>query len=75
MIWERLNDIFTYEVKEHPMGICKRKGRDKMSLINIDEGKCKRDGLCAIECPVQIIELRDKESFPTEVEGGEDFGA
>jgi nitroreductase/NAD-dependent dihydropyrimidine dehydrogenase PreA subunit len=38
-----------------------------MSLFQIDESKCKRDGICAKECPARIIELRDKDAFPTPI--------
>ncbi len=42
-----------------------------MSLFTIDQEKCKRDGICASECPAKIITPPDKESFPVLVEGGE----
>ncbi|MEE9911338.1 MAG: nitroreductase family protein [Deltaproteobacteria bacterium] len=44
-----------------------------MALLNIDETKCKRDGICAAECPAQIIVQADKKSFPTLLENGEEF--
>ncbi|MGP8153822.1 MAG: nitroreductase family protein [Smithella sp.] len=44
-----------------------------MSLFNIDQEKCKRDGICAAECPSQIIVQSDKKSFPTLIENGEEF--
>ena len=44
-----------------------------MSLITIDAEKCKRDGICVRECPTAIIKLKDKESLPQLVKGGEDF--
>jgi nitroreductase len=34
------------------------------SLFVVDQEKCKQDGLCVAECPMGIIELRDKESIP-----------
>ena len=34
--------------------------------------KCKRDGICARECPAQIIVLADKDTFPTLMENGEE---
>lgn len=43
-----------------------------MSLFSIDQDKCKRDGLCAKECPVRIIELTDKDAFPSPVENAEE---
>ena len=36
-----------------------------MSLFIIDEKKCKRDGICVAECPMQIIEMKDAKSLPT----------
>ncbi len=44
-----------------------------MSLFSIDEKKCKRDGICAAECPAQIIIQPDKKSFPSLMENGEEF--
>jgi nitroreductase/NAD-dependent dihydropyrimidine dehydrogenase PreA subunit len=45
----------------------------EMSLLNIDQKKCKRDGICAAECPSQIIVQTDKKSFPSLLENGEEF--
>lgn len=42
-----------------------------MRLINIDETKCKRDGVCASECPSRIIQLVEGGSFPEVIQGGE----
>ena len=44
-----------------------------MSLFSIDQKKCKRDGICAAECPAQIIIQPDKKSFPSLLENGEEF--
>jgi nitroreductase/NAD-dependent dihydropyrimidine dehydrogenase PreA subunit len=44
-----------------------------MSLFTIDRKKCKRDGMCAKECPAQIIILTDKDAFPTLIDNGEEF--
>ncbi len=44
-----------------------------MSLFSIDPKKCKRDGICAAECPAQIIIPSDKKSFPSLLAGGEEF--
>jgi nitroreductase/NAD-dependent dihydropyrimidine dehydrogenase PreA subunit len=41
-----------------------------MSLIEIDENKCKRDGLCVSECPSQILRMNDKGSVPRMIPGG-----
>lgn len=38
-----------------------------MSLFLIDEKKCKRDGICAAECPIRLIEMKTKSSLPTPV--------
>ena len=43
-----------------------------MSIFTIDQKKCKRDGMCAKECPSQIIVLADKDTFPTLLENGEE---
>ena len=44
-----------------------------MSLITIDAEKCKRDAICVRECPMAIIKLKNKESVPELVKGGEEF--
>ena len=36
----------------------------------MDESKCNKDGLCAKECPMAIIRLQDKESYPELIAGG-----
>ncbi len=41
-----------------------------MTLIQIDETKCKQDGFCVKECPAAIIKMKDKDSFPMMVEHG-----
>lgn len=38
-----------------------------MSLFTIDQDKCKRDRVCASECPVKLIEFTDKDSFPSPI--------
>ena len=43
-----------------------------MGLFTIDQKKCKRDGMCAKECPAQIIVLANKDTFPTLIENGEE---
>jgi nitroreductase/NAD-dependent dihydropyrimidine dehydrogenase PreA subunit len=49
-----------------------RKGDEKgMGLLTVDETKCKKDGLCARECPMVIIKLKDGKGFPEMVPGGE----
>jgi nitroreductase/NAD-dependent dihydropyrimidine dehydrogenase PreA subunit len=42
-----------------------------MSLLTIDQEKCERDGICAETCPAGIIEFKDKDAFPTLVDGGD----
>jgi nitroreductase/NAD-dependent dihydropyrimidine dehydrogenase PreA subunit len=44
-----------------------------MSLITVDKNKCKRDGICADECPFGLIEIIDKDSFPAPVKGAAEF--
>lgn len=34
-------------------------------MLIIDQEKCKRDRICANECPLKIIEFKDKASYPT----------
>jgi nitroreductase/NAD-dependent dihydropyrimidine dehydrogenase PreA subunit len=42
-----------------------------MSLLSVDQEKCKRDGICAEICPAGIIEIEGKKAFPKLIEGGE----
>jgi len=44
-----------------------------MSLLIVDESKCKQDGFCARDCPTAIIRLKDKKSYPKLVSAGEQF--
>jgi nitroreductase/NAD-dependent dihydropyrimidine dehydrogenase PreA subunit len=44
-----------------------------MSLITIDQDKCKRDGMCVKECPAQIIVFKEKGAFPALIPDGEEF--
>jgi nitroreductase/NAD-dependent dihydropyrimidine dehydrogenase PreA subunit len=43
-----------------------------MKMITIDEERCKKDGLCAAECPAVIIRLKE-DGFPEMVAGGEEL--
>ena len=36
-----------------------------MSLFEVDQKKCARDGICAAVCPIGIIEFRDRTPVPT----------
>jgi len=40
-------------------------------MLTIDQTKCKQDGLCAADCPTAVIHLKDQESYPEFVPGGE----
>ncbi len=42
-----------------------------MSLFTIDNEKCDNDGICATDCPAQIIEM--SEQGPALMEGAEEF--
>ena len=42
-----------------------------MGLLVIDESKCKKDGICAGECPVAIIQLQEGDGYPELVPGGD----
>lgn len=44
-----------------------------MSLLVIDQERCKRDGICVKECPAQVIAMADKDAFPSEIEDAEEF--
>ena len=44
-----------------------------MSLLIVDENKCKQDGFCVRDCPTAIIRLKDKESYPEMIWGSEKF--
>ncbi|MBI5601932.1 MAG: nitroreductase family protein [Deltaproteobacteria bacterium] len=43
-----------------------------MALFTIDQEKCRRDGICAAECPGMLIELIGPEGFPTPVADAEE---
>jgi nitroreductase/NAD-dependent dihydropyrimidine dehydrogenase PreA subunit len=42
-----------------------------MGLLIVDESKCKKDGICAGECPMAIIRLQDGDGYPELVPGGD----
>lgn len=42
-----------------------------MDLFTVDQKKCKRDGICAAVCPVKIILVKNKKTYPSLVPGGE----
>jgi len=42
-----------------------------MGLLKIDEGKCKKDGICVRDCPPAVIRLSEGSGFPEMVPGGE----
>ena len=42
-----------------------------MPHITIDNTKCKKDKFCAIECPMAIIDMKDKDSCPEPSKGRE----
>ena len=35
-----------------------------MTLFSVDEEKCKKDGICAAECPFSIIDFQNKDKVP-----------
>jgi nitroreductase/NAD-dependent dihydropyrimidine dehydrogenase PreA subunit len=43
-----------------------------MSLFTVDKAKCKRDGFCVAECPVQIIRIDESSKLPVAIEGAEE---
>lgn len=40
-----------------------------MNHIVIDQKKCTKCGICSTVCPISIIDLEDKDSFPTSTKG------
>ncbi len=44
-----------------------------MTLLTVIEEKCKRDGICVKTCPVKIIEMKDNASYPSMIEGADEF--
>jgi len=44
-----------------------------MSLFFVDQEKCNKDGICAAECPLRLIELNDPNQVPTPIEGAEEL--
>jgi nitroreductase/NAD-dependent dihydropyrimidine dehydrogenase PreA subunit len=44
-----------------------------MSLLRVDYDKCKKDGICVEVCPARIIEIREKDAFPTLIASGDSF--
>jgi nitroreductase/ferredoxin len=44
-----------------------------MSLFNIDQKKCRRDGLCVQECPAQIIVQTGKDDFPSPADNADEL--
>lgn len=43
-----------------------------MTLLEIDQTKCKKDGICVAECPATIIGM-EGDGFPEMVPGGDDI--
>ena len=35
-----------------------------MEYLIVDESKCKKDGICARECPTSVIRLREEDGYP-----------
>jgi nitroreductase/NAD-dependent dihydropyrimidine dehydrogenase PreA subunit len=43
-----------------------------MSIFTIDDAKCNRCGICVLECPPRIIEIKEPEALPSVVKDQED---
>ncbi|MBU1195809.1 MAG: nitroreductase family protein [Proteobacteria bacterium] len=43
------------------------------TLFVVDEELCKKDGICAAECPVMVIDFSDSKKVPIPVEGAADI--
>ena len=41
-----------------------------MSLFEVDQDKCNRDGICAAECPLKIIDMKST-GIPAPVNGAD----
>lgn len=44
-----------------------------MSLLQVNQAKCKKDGICAAVCPLRIIEQTSSEDFPKMIAGGDEL--
>ncbi len=44
-----------------------------MSMISIDKEKCKSDGICVAECPLGLLEIKEKGAPPTTVGPAEEL--
>lgn len=44
-----------------------------MSLFVVNKEKCKRDGICVAECPIGLIELKDKKTVPVPIDGADEM--
>ncbi len=44
-----------------------------MTLLAVDQEKCRRDGICTTVCPVGIITQKSEQDFPQLIEGGEEL--
>jgi len=42
-----------------------------MTLIRIDETRCKKDGFCVLDCPANILKQKDKKSVPEMIPQGD----
>jgi nitroreductase/NAD-dependent dihydropyrimidine dehydrogenase PreA subunit len=43
-----------------------------MELLRIDRDKCKKDGICAAECPMAIIQMDHEKGYPRLIPGTEE---
>ncbi len=44
-----------------------------MNLFVVNEEKCDNCGICVAECPLRIIEVKDKRQVPTPIDGADDI--
>ncbi len=42
-----------------------------MSLLTVDESRCKKDGICSLECPAGLIRMNSKTGLPGMIRGGD----
>ena len=50
--------------RHHLENLCYENQEDIMSLLKIDQERCKQDGFCAAECPMGVIRFKGEGSYP-----------
>lgn len=42
-------------------------------MLTVDRAMYKRDGICIAVCPADIIEFKEKDAFPSLIDGGDEI--